>query len=73
MTDFTTRGLQFHFHYPAEHTVDSKEYALELHIVHKLMYVRPHQQELFKKWKYAVTGVFMDVPSNLNSLNDQQK
>ena len=37
------------------------------------MYVRPNQQELFKKWKYAVTGVFMDVPSNINSLNDSQK
>jgi carbonic anhydrase len=30
----TPRGVQFHFHSPSEHTIDGKEYDLELHIVH---------------------------------------
>lgn len=39
ITNFTMRGLQFHFHNPSEHTIDGQEFDLELHIVHKLMYV----------------------------------
>lgn len=26
---------QFHFHYPAEHTIDGKEYPMEMHLVHQ--------------------------------------
>ena len=28
------KPLQFHFHAPSEHTVEGKNYPLELHIVH---------------------------------------
>lgn len=35
----TCRGVQFHFHSPSEHTIDGRQFDLELHIVHKLMYV----------------------------------
>lgn len=38
--NFTTRGLQFHFHNPSEHTIDGQEFDLELHVVHKLMYAQ---------------------------------
>lgn len=27
--------IQFHFHEPSEHTVNSKEFAMEMHVVHK--------------------------------------
>jgi carbonic anhydrase len=40
ITNFTTRGLQFHFHNPSEHTIDGKSFDLELHVVHKLMYAQ---------------------------------
>lgn len=36
----TVRGIQFHFHSPSEHTVNGRRFDLELHIVHKLMYVQ---------------------------------
>jgi carbonic anhydrase len=26
---------QFHFHYPAEHTLDNKTYPMEMHLVHQ--------------------------------------
>ena len=29
------RLLQFHFHWPSEHTVDGKQYLMELHLVHQ--------------------------------------
>lgn len=58
ITNFTMRGMQFHFHSPSEHTIDGQEFDLELHIVHKLMYVQKNQERLFDKWRYAVTTVF---------------
>ena len=69
--DFTTRGIQFHFHSPSEHTIDNREFDLELHIVHKLMYVQKNQEDLFKNWRYAVTTVFFDVPKNMNLINQK--
>src|SRR5258708_3358574 len=27
--------VQFHFHHPSEHTIDGKEFAMELHFVHQ--------------------------------------
>jgi hypothetical protein len=39
LENFTTRAMQFHFHNPGEHTVDGEEMDMEMHIVHKLMYV----------------------------------
>jgi len=69
-SSITTRGIQFHFHHPSEHTIDGKEYALELHIVHKLMYVQKNQEQLFNKFRYLVTAVFFDVPTNMNTLNE---
>jgi carbonic anhydrase len=40
--------LQFHFHSPSEHTVESKNYPMEAHLVHKS-----------EDGKLAVVGVFM--------------
>ena len=71
--DFTTRGVQFHFHSPSEHTIDGREFDLELHIVHKLMYTQKNQEEIFNNFRYAVTGVMFDVPKNLAALNESQK
>ena len=45
---FTT--LQFHFHAPSEHTVNGKQYDLEVHIVHLQASTN----------KLAVIGVFFD-------------
>eukprot|EP00666_Eupelagonemidae_sp_cell4sb_P002317 gene2317-9657_t len=28
-------ALQFHFHFPSEHTIDGEHFAGELHIVHR--------------------------------------
>ncbi len=42
--------LQFHFHAPSEHTVDSKSYPMEAHLVHKA-----------EDGELAVIGVFMDL------------
>lgn len=39
--------LQFHFHHPSEHTVDGKEYPMEVHFVHQNA-----------KGELAVLGVF---------------
>jgi carbonic anhydrase len=64
ITNFTTRGLQFHFHNPSEHTIDGQEFDLELHIVHKLMYAQKNQEFLFENWRYAVTTIFITVPDN---------
>ena len=33
-TNVTLKNLQFHFHAPSEHTVDGKQYDLEVHFVH---------------------------------------
>ena len=37
------------------------------------MYVQKDQEDLFKKWRYAVTTIFFDVPKNMNLLNAKQK
>ena len=58
ISNFTTRGVQFHFHNPSEHIIEGNEFDLELHIVHKLMYVQKKDQHLFDKWSYAVTALF---------------
>ena len=58
----TVRGIQFHFHSPSEHTIDGRQFDLELHIVHKLMYVQKNQEHLFDKWRYMVTTIFFDRP-----------
>lgn len=60
--NFTTRGIQYHFHSPSEHTIDGKEFDIEMHIVHKLMYVQKNQEDLFENWRYAVTTLFFHVP-----------
>lgn len=70
--NYVTRGVQFHFHSPSEHTIDGKEFELELHIVHKLMYTQKDEQDLFDKWRYCVTAVFFDIPKNMQMLNEQQ-
>lgn len=64
------RGIQFHFHSPSEHTIDGKEFKLELHIVHKLMYTPLGNTDLFDKWRYVVTAVFFDTPTNIKALNE---
>ena len=51
--------LQFHVHAPSEHTVDGKNYDMELHMVHQSY----DQQEL------AVLGVFFDVEAGGNQDN----
>ena len=30
-------GLEFHFHQPAEHTIDGKTFDLEMHTVHQAL------------------------------------
>ena len=35
-TIYTYKGVQLHFHHPAEHTFTKKQYPLEMHIVHAL-------------------------------------
>ena len=35
---------------------------MELHVVHKLMYVQKNQEHLFDKWRYAVTAIMFEVP-----------
>jgi hypothetical protein len=65
--------MQFHFHHPSEHTIDGEEFDLELHIVHKLMYVQKNQEYLFDKWRYAVTTVFFQVPQDKKLLSDHQR
>jgi hypothetical protein len=37
------------------------------------MYVQKNQEDLFEKWRYAVTTIFFDVPKNMNLLNSKQK
>lgn len=71
-TKMVVRGIQFHFHSPSEHTIDGKEFKLELHIVHKLMYTPLSDTQLFDKWRYVVTAVFFDTPTNMNALNETQ-
>jgi carbonic anhydrase len=70
--NYVARGIQFHFHSPSEHTIDGKEFKLELHIVHKLMYTPVNDQTMFNKWRYAVTGVMFDTPVNPKMLSDAQ-
>ncbi|CAM1343622.1 carbonic anhydrase [Tenacibaculum amylolyticum] len=50
--------LQFHFHTQSEHTVDSKQYPLEVHLVH---------QNASKD--LAVVGVFFELGSENSFLN----
>lgn len=47
---------QFHFHYPAEHTIDGKRYPLEMHLVH---------QEKGSD-NLAVLGIFIEEGSKTN-------
>ncbi|MER2999148.1 carbonic anhydrase [Pontibacter populi] len=47
---------QFHFHYPAEHTVDGKRYPLEMHLVH---------QEKGSD-NLAVLGIFIEEGEQVN-------
>jgi len=37
---------------------------MELHVVHKLMYVQKNQEHLFEKWRYAVTAILFEVPKH---------
>jgi carbonic anhydrase len=54
--------LQFHFHAPSEHTVDGKQYDLEVHFVHKYKDSDPAEFG-------AVVGVFFDRTAGGNEDN----
>ena len=47
---------QFHFHYPSEHTIDGKQYPMEMHLV--------HQEEGTSN--LAVLGIFLEEAQNSN-------
>ncbi|CAK4631851.1 unnamed protein product [Aphanomyces euteiches] len=47
------KSVQFHTHYPSEHTVSGKQYPFEVHFVHS-----------DKDSNLAVVGVFFDVKEN---------
>lgn len=47
---------QFHFHYPAEHTIDGREYPMEMHLV--------HQEEGTSN--LVVLGILLEESSNSN-------
>ncbi len=53
------KGVQFHFHFPSEHTFQKKSHAIELHIVHKLL---DSSIKGTKKYKndHAVLAVYFD-------------
>jgi len=51
-------AIQFHFHDPSEHTIDGKQYPLELHIVHTLL---PDHFDEGVKRNAAVVGIFFEV------------
>mmetsp|Transcript_1833 Transcript_1833/g.2467 ORF Transcript_1833/g.2467 Transcript_1833/m.2467 type:complete len:126 (+) Transcript_1833:391-768(+) len=72
-SQFTTRGVQFHFHNPSEHTIDGEFMDMELHIVHKLMYVQKNQEFFFNKWKYAVNTIMFRIPDKMHLLSNHQK
>jgi len=58
-------AIQFHFHAPAEHTINGGQYELELHIVHQMT------EESAKKantTRYlAVVGVFFELTKDFNA------
>lgn len=54
----TFDSLQFHWHAPSEHTVNGKQFDLELHIVHVNNQI---------SGELAVTGLFFNVEKNLRS------
>lgn len=52
-------AIQFHFHAPAEHTINGKHYDLELHIVHQMT---PESAKNAKtKRNLAVVAVFFEL------------
>jgi len=54
-------AIQFHFHAPAEHTINGKHYDLELHIVHQMT---PESAKNAKTHRnLAVVGVFFELDS----------
>ena len=51
--------LQYHIHAPSEHTIDGKNYEVEIHLVHK-SYIHN---------KLAVVGLFFDSVAGGNQPN----
>jgi carbonic anhydrase len=51
--------LQFHFHAPSEHTLDGRQYPMEVHLVHKSA-----------DGRLAVLGVFIEEGANHEMLTD---
>lgn len=49
---------QFHFHYPAEHTIDGKQYPMEMHLV--------HQEEGTSN--LVVLGIFLEESETTNEV-----
>lgn len=60
-------GIQFHFHSPSEHTVDGKQYDLEMHIVHTQ---EGYSASSSDNNKLGVYGFFFDVSKGGDSEND---
>lgn len=58
--NLTYKFAQFHFHAPAEHLLDGKEYDAELHLVHA-------RTDADGSTSYAVLGVFLDASKDIES------
>ncbi len=52
--------LQYHIHAPSEHTVDGKNYEVEIHMVHKS----------YSDNSLAVVGIFFDSEKGGNQKSD---